>query len=753
MSRLYLVFVCLIFSCSVNSQTTNLKKYLEFAKEKYEKGDFIYAIDYYEKAMQYDSSTIDILWNYAQALRAYKDYSKAEYYYGKIFEKEGGEIYPESLLYYGLMLKQNQKYEEALSVFERGEKFYKNDRRGYLYLKTKNEVSSCRWAKTNLGDSSKIILEQLPETVNTSDAEFGHRVFNNELLYSSLRADSIGNKEEVYDPSYSTHLYKSKIEDSTYKEGVVIEDLFWNKLSAGNGAFSLDNNRFYFSLCKSDDYNYKCKILVAYFENDQFVEIDTLGSIINEPGYNTTMPFVGEWEGDEVLFFASDRPGGAGGMDVWYSFINNGNQFQKPQNPKLLNSVDNELSPYWDSQNNTLYFSSSWFNGFGGYDVFKSTYGEQGFEPPGNMMEPVNSSANDLYYFQTLSRDTAYFSSNRLGVNYSKNPTCCSDIFLVRNEFIPEPLEPTLEDSLEELTQMLPVTLYFHNDIPNPDSWDSTTNVNYIDVYNDYISMIDVYKEEYSSDLDDGVADEARVDIENFFVNYVEKGVEDLRMFRDLLLEVLKKGRKIQITIKGFASPLTKTDYNVNLTKRRISSFINYLYAYNNGIFQPYLDDVAENGGRLTFSQIPLGEYQADQTTSDDPNDVKNSIYSRAAAIERKVEIQSVDIIRDDDTLTTIISAEKQIVDFGDIKQGEVLNTQFTITNTGDRTITIERLRMSCDCVNAEIEFQTLKPKEKGNVLVTFNTEGYKGHEVKSVYVKYSGAKEELRLVVTADIH
>jgi tetratricopeptide (TPR) repeat protein len=749
MSRLYLILIYIFIGCSVFGQS-DLKRYLEFAKEKYEKGDYIYAIDYYEKAMQYDSSTIDILWDYAQALRAYKDYSKAEFYYGKVFEREGGELYPKSLLYYGLMLKHNQKYDKAVEIFKRGKKLYRSDRRGYLYRKTRNEISSCIWARSNIGDSTNLIFEQLPETVNTPDAEFGHRVFNNKLLYSSLRADSLGNKEEVYDPSYSTHLYTSKIQDSTYKKGEAVEDLFWEKHSVGNGTFSLDSNRFYFSFCESSGYNYKCKILVAYFENEKFVDIDTLGPIINEPGYNTTMPFIGEWDGDEVLFYASDRFDGKGGMDIWYSFIKNGNQFKRPQNPKRLNSMDNELSPFWDAETKTLYFSSTWNDGFGGYDVFKSQYQQSGFEGAKNMMEPINSSANDLYYFQTTSGDTAYFSSNRLGVNYSKNPTCCSDIFLVREELDPEP--PTIEETLEDLNKRLPVTLYFHNDIPNPNSWDTTTNVNYINAYKDYIAMLDKYKQEYSEGLKGDDAEDARDDIEDFFVEYVEQGVKDLELFRNLLLETLEKGRKIQITVKGFASPLAKTDYNVNLTKRRIASLVNYLYEYNDGVFQSFLDDEAENGGKVTFAQVPFGEYEADQITSDNPNDVKNSVYSRAAAIERKIEIQSVDVIREEDTQTTILTAQKQVVDLGEVKEGSVLDAQFTVRNTGDRPISIEEIRIPCECIKAETEIESLEPNEEGVVNVTFDTSGYSGHEVKSVYIKYSGAKEELRLVVTTEV-
>ena len=87
MSRLYLivVFIGLFF---VGNAQKDLSNYLKFAKEQYQKGDYIYALQYYEKAMQLDSNTIEILWEYAETNRAYKDYRKAEYYYQKVYRRE-----------------------------------------------------------------------------------------------------------------------------------------------------------------------------------------------------------------------------------------------------------------------------------------------------------------------------------------------------------------------------------------------------------------------------------------------------------------------------------------------------------------------------------------------------------------------------------------------------------------------------------------------------------------------------------------
>lgn len=745
MSRLYLIILLLLVGTNLNAQS-KLGKYLDFAKEQYDKGDYFYALEYYKMAMDLDSQSVDIVWQYAETLKAYKDYRKAEYYYKKVYEKEEARIYPSSLLNVGLMQKMNGKYDEALATFKKAKKKYYKDKKGYLYLKSKQEIGSTVWAKSAIVDTSDLTVQSLPDEINTKNAEFGHMILDGMFIFSSLRADSISALEEVYGTEYSTNLYSSKSENGVYRTSERIDALFKAGLNSGNGTLSLDSNRYYFSQCGDDGYNYRCKIMVAYYENGEWSRIDSLGEIINEPGANTTMPCIAQLEGDEYLIFASDREEGNGGLDLYFSQIVNGNQFKKVRPIRKLNTLDNEVTPWWDNENNRLYFSSSWENGFGGYDVFYSDFTDKGFIDPINLGLPVNSSANDLYYFRH--KDTAYVSTNRIGVRYSKNPTCCSDILAL----IPPAKEvpPTKEETLADLNKRLPVTLYFHNDRPNPDSWDTTTTVNYIDAYDRYTAMLDRYKKEYSNGLSGTRAEEAKEDIESFFIEYVDKGVSDLKLFRDLLLEELQNGAKLNITIQGFASPLAKTDYNVNLTKRRIASLLNYLRTYENGVFVPYMDGTAENGGQVIFSHVPFGEYTANQLTSDNPNDVQNSVYSRAAAIERKIEIQSVSYL--DDNRKLPVEVVKPIIDIGQLKPGETAEVEFEIRNLSDSTVTLSLPFEVCPCLSVVMTENQIPAGGKITVKVTFNSEGLMGHTVRSFKLHIEGFTQFLQLFVSSEI-
>ena len=522
MSRIYLICILLLGSFSLTAQT-ELKQLLRLAEEQYQKGDFYYAKEFYEKAMNYDSNSVSILWMYAETLRAYQDYSNAAYYYGKVYQKEMTQLYPYSLIYYAMMLKQSGEYDKALDMFKLAKKKYAKNKKDFPYLKARQEVSACVWAKSAIKDSMDVVFVHLPETVNSKNAEFGHLIYENQLLFSSLRADSISEQEEVYDNNYHTHLYSAEKSGDTYEKATVVEDLFYEKLNTGNGAFSLDGKRFYFSLCQEGGANYQCKIMVAQYADGKWSKIDSLGEIINEPGVTKTQPAIAEIDGNEWLLFSSNRDDAKGGMDIYFSVIKDGNQYGKVKNLKAVNTIGNEITPYFDIATKTLYFSSDFHEGLGGFDVLKSRLVNDNFAEPENLGVPVNSPANDMYYF--LNGDTAYVSSNRIGSFYAKNPTCCADIYKLYPTPEPEIVEP--EETLEELNARLPVTLYFHNDIPNPRSWDTTTTVNYIDSYSEYTKMLTTYQKEYGKGLSGEKARDAEEIIEDFFIEYVDKGVRD----------------------------------------------------------------------------------------------------------------------------------------------------------------------------------------------------------------------------------
>ena len=119
----------------------------------------------------------------------------------------------------------------------------------------------------------------------------------------------------------------------------------------------------------------------------------------------------------KVLFFASDRPGGYGGSDIWYSVRNSDGSWKDPVNMgPVVNTDKNERSPFLHTDSKTLYFSSNGHDGLGGQDVFYSKLdSKRQWTTPVNIGYPINTENDEVDFFVSLDGKTGYFSSNNYG--------------------------------------------------------------------------------------------------------------------------------------------------------------------------------------------------------------------------------------------------------------------------------------------------------------------------------------------------
>jgi hypothetical protein len=385
-----------------------------------------------------------------------------------------------------------------------------------------------------------------------------------EQFISSMKARET-KAQVVIDKDYRIQIYKQDGKGFTALDSII------NSVTGDNGeaVFSSDMKRLYFTRCLEEE---PCQIYISRKKGESWSKPDKLG-VVNENNKSSVQPYLVEVDGKEFLLFSSNMEGTLGGLDIWSSEVSfDGNQYDKPINlGRNINSPDDEISPYYNVIEKRLYFSSTWHYGYGGMDVFSSngTIGGK-FSKPRNMGKPVNSIANDMYY-KKVDLFKAQLSSNRTGSLSQTHGNCCNDVYVV--ELPHDEPDPEKYQDLEDLNRHLPVTLYFHNDRPNPNTVDTFTTLNYLTTYDRYHDMIPEYKQKYSAGLKGQKAEDSRSDIEDFFFNKVDKGVEDLELFTRLLLVELDKGQKIEMKVQGYASPLAKTEYNVKLTYRTFFTF------------------------------------------------------------------------------------------------------------------------------------------------------------------------------------
>ena len=187
------------------------------------------------------------------------------------------------------------------------------------------------------------------------------------------------------------------------------------------------------------------------------------------------------------------------------------------------------------------------------------------------------------------------------------------------------------------LQDLLPISLYFDNDYPNPRSNQSTTSTKFVTLANDYIMRKDDYIKNFTAPMSGTAKQDATVEIESFFRDDVAMGKDKFVSFLRQLEQRLTMGQKIELEVRGFASPRSKSDYNKILSERRINSIKNEMKTFDGGIISKYIDN-----GALKLKDVSFGDKTAKANVISDLKDERNSIYNIDAARERRVEIIKV---------------------------------------------------------------------------------------------------------------
>lgn len=188
-------------------------------------------------------------------------------------------------------------------------------------------------------------------------------------------------------------------------------------LQEGAQMLSADGHYLFFMRCDNRSENGwadgGCDLYFSYTENGGWSEPVLFRGMVNTNFYEGTPSLSSD---NRTLYFASDRPGGYGGLDIWMTVFKDG-LWQIPVNmgPEI-NSAGNEMAPWIAADNSTLYFTSDGHPGFGGNDIYLSRkLKDNTWTKPQNLGYPFNSSAEDISFCLSADGKKGYFSSNRQG--------------------------------------------------------------------------------------------------------------------------------------------------------------------------------------------------------------------------------------------------------------------------------------------------------------------------------------------------
>jgi len=639
MNKLKTLFLFILLIIGVNQIAHSQKKvWVKFGDQSMLVHDGYSASKFYEKALVLDSTDLSVKYKLAKALMAYQNFQKALPICLNILSKKAKDDFQFLQYDLGKIYKHLGDFSNSKKHFELYVKH--GDKSSFEHMSAKNELANFYKVQLLVKDTFAVKVNNLRGNVNTGASEFSPILLNDSvLLFSTLRAMTVLGDGTIKDLDYSAGIFSALKSDSGWTTSFEYGINEGDEKSIANGSFNADNSEFYFSIC--DNFS-SCNIYQGKLINDSIASYLKLPAPINLPDGSSTHPHLVEIKGKKLLVFSSDRVGGKGGMDLWCA--NFGGKWGAVKNlGKSVNTPGDELTPFYDVDSSKLYFSSDWHYNIGGLDIFsvQGTFPSK-WDTAANMGIPYNSPLNDLYFIRADNSE-GFLTSSRVGSKTEKDAPCCNDIYDFKVEqVIVRKIAPAEKVSVVSTLYQLPVKVYFHNDRPNVDSWDTLTSLNYDTTYFRYTPRYEEYKKEFSAQFKAAEVDVAKLAVDTFFNDFLYKGHDDLVLFANKLIHELGRGGAVEVLMQGFASPLTTSRYNVNLSKRRISSVMNFLEGYKGGVLKQYMNSIDSTASKLTFVKNYNGEYKSQKGVSDDYYDVRNSIFNPNAALERKVELYAI---------------------------------------------------------------------------------------------------------------
>ncbi len=387
-----------------------------------------------------------------KAYMAQRDYERSKTAFSKAIAVEP-EKQKSAVFYLAMMQKQSGMYDSAAANFKRYRKLKGTE--PALKKMAASEANFCDSAKIQIRTRKPMVVMRLDTTINKVNTEASPiQVDENTIWYSSLRTEKRIFVEEDDTANIPTRrIYKAAKTKGVWRFAGEVKGPF-NTADANNGnaSFSADGKRLYFSRCAENTLEkFVCAIYVSTKEGDKWSEPEKLPEPVNLKNYSSTMPSVGTdpATGNDIIYFVSDRNGGKGKRDIWYTvFDKKKKTYKNPRNAgSKVNTKEDDITPFFDNETRALYYSSNGWGGMGGYDVFMATGDGKKFTGSKNIGAAINTGADEIYYTIGKNRKEGFFVSNRKGGNALKNRTCCDDIYYYANpSYINVKVKGTLQD-------------------------------------------------------------------------------------------------------------------------------------------------------------------------------------------------------------------------------------------------------------------------------------------------------------------
>lgn len=407
------LFVFSFLGCGIvplNAQS-KCQKLLNEAYVSYEEAKFKDALKKTEKFIKCDPKSSSGYALKAVLLESLKDSAGALAAHRKCIQSDS--LYQPSYFYYAFYLYQLNRYQEALDVLNDFEKASARD--GFvprkhaaseaLKDKTQRLKGTCDLALKESFELSNLKIENMGPAINSNLNEYwpGMPINAKVFVYTRL----VDMQEDFY--------FAQKGEDGEWLKSRPAPGRINTPENEGTTSVFLgaENQMLFYTVCNQGGFG-SCDLFFSMLEpNGTWGKRQNMGPVVNSAAWDAQPSVSGD---GNTLVFASARPGGFGGKDLWVSFRRNG-QWGTPVNlGPTVNTEYDEEAPFLHYDGRTLYFSSNGHTGYGGHDLFLTRLGDDNkWGKPENLGKGINTTSDDVGFYVDAFGYNAYFASSRDG--------------------------------------------------------------------------------------------------------------------------------------------------------------------------------------------------------------------------------------------------------------------------------------------------------------------------------------------------
>jgi outer membrane protein OmpA-like peptidoglycan-associated protein len=531
----------IILITAISSVFGQQMKYVKKAERAVGRVEYSKALKYYDKALEENPNLYEA--NAGKGLllgELMEQYEKSIPYLEKALDK--GKKDTLLTLYYilGKAYHFTGDYDKALYCYNKLNNFEEIGNPMFQTTLNKN-IRDCHYAIKNrtatpIGKSS---VTNAGPVINTYEPEYAAVLINkNQLLFTAKKKDNSREKVNKWDGKYFESMYISELNNNTfspprrYTRPDLHKDSKFSKYHESTISASPDGNFLFI---------YKGGDIFIVPVNASEKKPAKLSKKINMSRYQNHATLTKD---NKTIYFSSEGKKGYGGTDIYKAVKNSKDEWSEPELlDSTINTEFNEDAPYVH-EDGTLYFSSNGHPGYGGYDIYKTSFKDNRWTRPINMGQPINSSGDDIF-MSLVNGDEGYYSSSRMG-GYG-------DLDIYSVNLNPKLPKDSVADPLLALEKQ-----------PSPETIESPDEISKKDKGKKYLSEGELKKLGWNSS--------------SLYFSYNEAALKDNALASlDNNIEILKKNNKFSIVIFGHSDARGDEKYNMLLSLKRAQSIKDYM--------------------------------------------------------------------------------------------------------------------------------------------------------------------------------